>query len=99
MFLQMFAAARLTSCSFSGRDMIGIAFTGSGKTLAFTLPAIMQSLEMEKKVPFIRGEGPVGLIICPSVSHDARLFPSWLTTSSASWPDRLTRVAWRCARH
>ena len=48
--------------------MIGIAFTGSGKTLAFTLPAIMQSLEMEKKVPFVRGEGPVGLIICPSVS-------------------------------
>lgn len=47
--------------------MIGIAFTGSGKTLAFTLPAIMQSLEMEKKVPFVRGEGPVGLIICPSV--------------------------------
>jgi ATP-dependent RNA helicase DDX41 len=46
--------------------MIGIAFTGSGKTLAFSLPAIMQSLEMEAKVPFIRGEGPVGLIICPS---------------------------------
>ncbi|WVQ72071.1 hypothetical protein IAR50_001615 [Cryptococcus sp. DSM 104548] len=52
--------------AFSGRDMIGIAFTGSGKTLAFTLPAIMSSLEMEAKVPFVRGEGPVGLIICPS---------------------------------
>ncbi len=46
--------------------MIGIAFTGSGKTLAFTLPAIMLALEMETKLPFIRGEGPVGLIICPS---------------------------------
>lgn len=46
--------------------MIGIAFTGSGKTLAFTLPAIMQALEMEAKMPFVRGEGPVGLIICPS---------------------------------
>lgn len=46
--------------------MIGIAFTGSGKTLAFILPAIMAALEMEAKVPFVRGEGPVGLIICPS---------------------------------
>jgi ATP-dependent RNA helicase DDX41 len=52
--------------AFSGRDMIGIAFTGSGKTLAFCLPAIMASLEMEARVPFARGEGPVGLIICPS---------------------------------
>ncbi|GFZ50868.1 ATP-dependent RNA helicase DBP2 [Saitozyma sp. JCM 24511] len=52
--------------AFSGRDMIGIAFTGSGKTLAFCLPAIMASLEMEARVPFVRGEGPVGLIICPS---------------------------------
>lgn len=52
--------------AFSGRDMIGIAFTGSGKTLAFTLPAIMQALEMEARLPFVRGEGPVGLIICPS---------------------------------
>jgi ATP-dependent RNA helicase DDX41 len=46
--------------------MIGIAFTGSGKTLTFTLPAIMQALEMETKLPFTRGEGPVGLIVCPS---------------------------------
>ena len=46
--------------------MIGIAFTGSGKTLAFTLPAVMQALEMERKMPFVRGEGPVGLIVCPS---------------------------------
>jgi ATP-dependent RNA helicase DDX41 len=53
--------------AFSGRDMIGIAFTGSGKTLAFTLPAIMASLEMEARVGFVRGEGPVAMIICPSV--------------------------------
>ncbi|ORX38391.1 P-loop containing nucleoside triphosphate hydrolase protein [Kockovaella imperatae] len=52
--------------AFTGRDMIGIAFTGSGKTLTFTLPAIMQALEMESKIPFVRGEGPVGLIVCPS---------------------------------
>ena len=51
----------------TGRDMIGIAFTGSGKTLVFCLPVIMFSLEQEKKLPFIRSEGPYGLIICPSV--------------------------------
>ena len=59
----------------SGRDMIGIAFTGSGKTLVFTLPIIMFSLEQEKRLPFSRGEGPYGLIICPSVStHDCHSF-------------------------
>ncbi|KAF9416897.1 hypothetical protein HW555_005900 [Spodoptera exigua] len=50
----------------SGRDMIGIAFTGSGKTLVFTLPIIMMCLEQEIKMPFIKNEGPYGLIICPS---------------------------------
>ncbi|GAA5916326.1 hypothetical protein JCM6882_001082 [Rhodosporidiobolus microsporus] len=52
--------------AFSGRDMIGIAFTGSGKTLAFSLPLLMFALEEEKKMPFTQGEGPVGVIICPS---------------------------------
>ena len=52
----------------SGRDMIGIAFTGSGKTLVFTLPIIMFCLEQEKRMPFVRNEGPYGLIVCPSVS-------------------------------
>ena len=55
-----------TSDSFSGRDMIGIAFTGSGKTLAFSLPVLMFALEEEKRMPFVQGEGPVGIIICPS---------------------------------
>ncbi|KAL7294286.1 hypothetical protein TKK_0012301 [Trichogramma kaykai] len=50
----------------SGRDIIGIAFTGSGKTLVFVLPIIQFSLEQEIGFPFIRGEGPYGLIICPS---------------------------------
>lgn len=50
----------------SGRDMIGIAFTGSGKTLVFVLPLIMFCLEQEVKLPFIKDEGPYGLIICPS---------------------------------
>ncbi|KAG1837720.1 P-loop containing nucleoside triphosphate hydrolase protein [Suillus subalutaceus] len=52
--------------AFAGRDMIGIAFTGSGKTLAFCLPLIMLALEEETKLPFIRGEGPVGVVLCPS---------------------------------
>ena len=46
--------------------MIGIAFTGSGKTLAFCIPLIMFALEEETKLPFVRGEGPVGIILCPS---------------------------------
>ncbi|XP_055384536.1 ATP-dependent RNA helicase abstrakt [Condylostylus longicornis] len=50
----------------AGRDLIGIAFTGSGKTLVFVLPIIMFALEQEIRMPFIRNEGPYGLIICPS---------------------------------
>ncbi|RUS68916.1 hypothetical protein EGW08_023324 [Elysia chlorotica] len=50
----------------SGRDMIGIAFTGSGKTLVFTLPIVMFCIEQEKRLPFVKKEGPYGLIICPS---------------------------------
>lgn len=48
--------------------MIGIAFTGSGKTLSFSLPLIMQALEAEVRLPLVRGEGPIGMILCPSVS-------------------------------
>lgn len=50
----------------SGRDVIGIAFTGSGKTLTFTLPMIMFALEEEVNMPLQGGEGPIGLILCPS---------------------------------
>lgn len=56
--------------ALQGRDIIGVAQTGSGKTLAFTLPAIMASLEMEARLPFVRGEGPVAMVICPSVSPE-----------------------------
>jgi len=52
--------------ALSGRDMIGIAFTGSGKTLAFALPALMCAMQEEARLPLVRGEGPVALIICPS---------------------------------
>jgi ATP-dependent RNA helicase DDX41 len=50
----------------SGRDMIGIAFTGSGKTLTFALPMLMAALQEEARLPLVKGEGPTGLIICPS---------------------------------
>ena len=52
--------------ALSGRDMIGIAFTGSGKTLAFALPALMCAMQEEARLPLVKGEGPVALIICPS---------------------------------
>jgi len=50
----------------SGRDLIGIAYTGSGKTFVYLLPLIMFCLEQEARLPFIRDEGPYGLIVCPS---------------------------------
>ncbi|KAM0938570.1 putative RNA helicase transcription factor interactor and regulator CCHC(Zn) family [Dioscorea sansibarensis] len=50
----------------SGRDMIGIAFTGSGKTLVFVLPLIMVAVQEEVMMPIRPGEGPFGLIVCPS---------------------------------
>lgn len=46
--------------------MIGIAFTGSGKTLCFCLPMIMLCLEQEINIPFEPGEGPFGVVLCPS---------------------------------
>ncbi|KAI7869399.1 P-loop containing nucleoside triphosphate hydrolase protein [Spinellus fusiger] len=52
--------------ALSGRDMIGIAFTGSGKTLAFSLPLVMFALEAETRLPLMKGEGPIGMILCPS---------------------------------
>ncbi|KXS19782.1 putative ATP-dependent RNA helicase DDX41 [Gonapodya prolifera JEL478] len=52
--------------ALTGRDMIGIAFTGSGKTLVFTLPLVLFALEAEMRLPFVGGEGPVGLILGPS---------------------------------
>jgi ATP-dependent RNA helicase DDX41 len=51
---------------FSGRDVIGIAFTGSGKTLTFVLPMVMLALEEEMNMPLEGGEGPLGVVLCPS---------------------------------
>jgi hypothetical protein len=71
------------TCSFSGRDMIGIAFTGSGKTLAFCLPLIMFALEEEARLSFIRGEGPVGVILCPSRELASQTYENVLTWTGA----------------
>lgn len=63
--------------------MIGIAFTGSGKTLAFCLPLVMFALEEEVKLPFIRGEGPVGVILCPSRELASQTYENVLTWTAA----------------
>ncbi|KAI8898007.1 putative dead box ATP-dependent RNA helicase [Globomyces pollinis-pini] len=60
--------------AFIGRDLIGIASTGSGKTLTFVLPAIMMALEAELKLSFVKGEGPIALIICPSRELARQIF-------------------------
>ncbi|KZT66838.1 DEAD-domain-containing protein [Daedalea quercina L-15889] len=72
--------------AFAGRDMIGIAFTGSGKTLAFCLPLIMFALEEEVKLPFVRGEGPMGVILCPSRELATQTYENVLT-----WTGSLAR--------
>ncbi|KAI8998930.1 P-loop containing nucleoside triphosphate hydrolase protein [Trametes punicea] len=74
--------------AFSGRDMIGIAFTGSGKTLAFCLPLIMFASEEEARLPFVRGEGPVGVILCPSRELATQTYENILT-----WTDALAKDA------
>ncbi|KAF8509897.1 P-loop containing nucleoside triphosphate hydrolase protein [Gautieria morchelliformis] len=69
--------------AFAGRDMIGIAFTGSGKTLAFCLPLIMMALEEESKLPFTRGEGPVGIVLCPSRELATQTYENMLAWTEA----------------
>ncbi|KAF8634391.1 hypothetical protein AX17_004204 [Amanita inopinata Kibby_2008] len=69
--------------AFAGRDLIGIAFTGSGKTLAFCLPLIMMALEEESKLPLIRGEGPVGIILCPSRELASQTYENVVTWCSS----------------
>jgi hypothetical protein len=56
--------------ALAGRDIVGIASTGSGKTLAFCLPLIVAALEAEMRMPLLPGEGPISLILAPSVRPD-----------------------------
>lgn len=78
--------------ALSGRDMIGIAFTGSGKTMVFTLPLIMRALEVETALPLQGGEGPIGMIVCPSrelatqTYQVAKHFCDYLGRSDANFP-------------
>ena len=37
-----------------------------GKTLTFSLPMVMFALRAEQNLPLIKGEGPTGMICCPS---------------------------------
>lgn len=62
---------------FSGRDVIGISPSGSGKSLIFSIQALILALEEEKTMPIVRGEGPLCLIITPSV-----LFSIYLSSKS-----------------
>lgn len=48
------------------RDIIGVAPSGQGKTLVFLLPALLNCIDEEMKMPIIRGEGPFSLILLPS---------------------------------
>ncbi|KAF6251977.1 P-loop containing nucleoside triphosphate hydrolase protein [Scenedesmus sp. NREL 46B-D3] len=52
--------------ALAGRDIIGISFTGSGKTLVYSLPLICIAVQDEMLMPLEGGEGPLGLIVCPS---------------------------------
>ncbi|KAI9246368.1 P-loop containing nucleoside triphosphate hydrolase protein [Sporodiniella umbellata] len=68
--------------ALKGRDMIGIAFTGSGKTLSFSLPLVMLALEAETRLPFTEGEGPVGMVLCPSRELARQTYEGLLNMSS-----------------
>jgi len=49
------------------RDLIVFASGRSGKTLLMILPLLVLAIEEENKMPIIKGEGPFGLVIVPSV--------------------------------
>lgn len=50
----------------SGRNLVGIAKTGSGKTLAYIIPAL---IHMKHQNPVKSGEGPIALVLAPTVSY------------------------------
>lgn len=75
----------------AGRDVIGVAFTGSGKTLVFVLPMILFALEAELRLPLTDGEGPVGVVVCPSRELARQTFDLCQKLSGALAADRGAR--------
>ncbi|KAI8324555.1 P-loop containing nucleoside triphosphate hydrolase protein [Martensiomyces pterosporus] len=69
--------------ALSGRDMIGIASTGTGKTMAFSIPLIILALEDECRMPLVQGEGPIGLIVCPSRELARQTYEGLLAMAAA----------------
>lgn len=51
--------------ALAGRDVIGTAKTGGGKTLVFVVPMVTLALREELADPFLKGQGPFGIVIAP----------------------------------
>ncbi len=61
----------------TGKDVIGQAQTGSGKTGAFVLPTLQKLYALE-------GEGPVGLMLCPTRELAKQVFAEFTKMAGAS---------------
>lgn len=88
-----------------GRDVIGISptgtltkfnlFLGTGKTLVFVIPMIMQSWEIELRLPIEPREGPFGLVICPSRELASQIYD--ITKYFAEYISKYDRPKLYCA--
>ncbi|EAN32599.2 putative ATP-dependent RNA helicase DDX41 [Theileria parva strain Muguga] len=78
-----------------GRDVIGISPTGTGKTLVFVIPMIMQSWEIELRLPIEPREGPFGLVICPSRELASQIYD--ITKYFAEYISKYDRPKLYCA--
>ena len=47
--------------------MIATAPAYSGKTLTYAIPLLLLAVEAELRLPFVPGEGPVAIVLCPWV--------------------------------
>jgi hypothetical protein len=52
--------------SYSAPQAMCMLFRAAGKTMVYALPLICIALQDEMALPLEGGEGPLGLIICPS---------------------------------
>uniref|UniRef100_A0A0N4ZF88 RNA helicase n=1 Tax=Parastrongyloides trichosuri TaxID=131310 RepID=A0A0N4ZF88_PARTI len=78
--------------ALSGRDMIGIASTGAGKTITFVAPLISFCLQQEIELPFIKNEGPYGLIIVPSRELAQQIYDVCKDISAMLFLDNLPEI-------